>query len=68
MKFNNNIGNTDRTIRLLISVIFAILYFTGVVSGALGIILLVLAFTLLLTSTIRFCPLYLPFKLSTKDK
>ena len=63
-----NIGTTDRIIRLILAAIFAILYFTGTVSGTLGIILLVLAVIFVLTSAISFCPLYLPFKFSTLKK
>ncbi len=66
MKFNQNIGTTDRIVRILLAIVFAALYFTGTVSGAWGIILLVLAVVFVLTSIIAFCPLYLPFKLSTK--
>ena len=63
-----NMGTTDRIIRLILAAIFAILYFTGTVSGTLGIILLVLAVVFLLTSVVSFCPLYLPFKFSTLKK
>ena len=63
-----NLGNTDRIIRLVLAAIFAILYFTGTVSGTLGIILLVLAVIFVVTSAISFCPLYLPFKFSTLKK
>ena len=38
-----NMGGTDRMIRVIIAVIAAILYFTGIVYGTLGIILLFLA-------------------------
>jgi hypothetical protein len=68
MKFNKNMGTTDRTIRLVVAAIFAVLYFTGTVSGAFGIVLLVLAAVFVLTSVVSFCPLYLPFKLSTRGK
>ena len=68
MKFNKNMGNTDRIIRLVVAAIFAALYFTGTVSGTLGIVLLVLAAVFALTSAVSFCPLYLPFKLSTTGK
>ncbi|GAB4503748.1 MAG: hypothetical protein Fur0043_07400 [Anaerolineales bacterium] len=68
MKFNKNMGTTDRIVRLVLAVIFAALYFTGVVSGVLGIILLVLAVIFVLTSLVSFCPLYLPFGLSTRGK
>lgn len=61
-----NIGSADRIIRLLVAVIIATLYFTNVISGTLGIVLIVLAVVFLLTSAISFCPLYLPFGLSSK--
>jgi hypothetical protein len=53
-----NMGTADRIIRLLAAVVFAILYFTGTVSGTLGILLLVLGGVFVLTSIISFCPLY----------
>lgn len=61
-----NIGTADRIIRALLAVIFAILYFSGTMTGTLGIILLVLGGVFLLTSLISFCPLYAPFKFSTR--
>jgi len=59
-------GTFDRMIRVLLAVIFAVLFFTKVVTGTLGIILLVLGVVFLLTSVVSFCPLYLPFGLSTR--
>lgn len=67
-----NMGQIDRIIRTVVAVVFIVLFFTKVVSGTLGIILLVLGAVFLLTSAISFCPLYLPFGLKTtcekKDK
>lgn len=64
-----NMGNADRILRTLLAVVFAILYYTGVISGTIGIILVVLSVVFLLTSLISFCPLYAPFGISTgKDK
>jgi hypothetical protein len=60
-----NMGNADRIIRVIIAVIIASLYFTNVISGTLGIVLLVLAGIFVLTSLMSFCPLYAPFGLST---
>ena len=65
MKLNKNMGVTDRVIRIIAAVIFGYLYFSGIVSGALGIILLVLGIVFIITSLVSFCPLYLPFKFST---
>jgi len=63
-----NLGTVDRIIRLVAAVAIAILYFTGIISGTLAIVLGVLAIILLATSIIGFCPLYAPFKLSTIKK
>ena len=60
-----NMGSADRIIRVIIAVIIAALYFTNVISGTLGIVLLALAGIFVLTSLISFCPLYAPFGLST---
>ena len=60
-----NMGTIDRAIRGIIAAVIVVLYFTGVVSGTLGIILLVAAAIFLLTSIVSFCPLYAPFGLST---
>ena len=64
-EMKKNMGSTDRTIRIVAAIIFAILYFTHVVSGTLGIVLLVLAAVFVLTSFVSFCPLYAPFGINT---
>ncbi len=51
-------GSTDKTIRIVIALIIAGLYFGNVVTGTLGIVLLIFAAVFLLTSIISFCPLY----------
>jgi len=63
-----NMGTIDKAIRILVAVVIAVLYFTHVVSGTLGIILLVLAGVFVLTSLVSFCPLYTLVGLSTKKK
>ncbi|NOX84939.1 MAG: DUF2892 domain-containing protein [Chlorobi bacterium] len=63
-----NMGTTDKIIRILLAIVFAALYFTGTVTGTWGIVLLVLAAIFLLTSLVSFCPLYLPFNISTSKK
>lgn len=60
-----NMGTIDKTIRIIIAIVFAVLYFTNVVTGTLGIVLVVLGAVFVLTSLISFCPLYLPFGIST---
>jgi len=60
-----NMGSVDRIGRVLLAVVFAVLYFTGTITGTIGIVLLVLGAVFLLTSAIGFCPLYAPFGIST---
>lgn len=60
-----NMGTSDRAIRVLIAAVVAILYFSGTISGILGIVLLILAGIFVLTSLISFCPLYAPFGINT---
>jgi uncharacterized membrane protein YtjA (UPF0391 family) len=60
-----NMGNADRIIRTIIALIAAYLYFGGIVTGTLGIVLIVVAVIFLLTSLISFCPLYAIFGLRT---
>jgi hypothetical protein len=63
-----NMGTVDRIIRFIFASAVAVLYFTGVISGTLAIILGILAAVFLVTSIVGFCPLYAPFKLSTVKK
>lgn len=60
-----NMGTADRIIRVIIAAIIATLYFTNIITGTLGIVLLVLAGVFVLTSLVSFCPLYAPFGLKT---
>ncbi len=61
-----NIGGADRLVRVIAAVVLAGLILTGVVGGAIAWILGVAGIVLLLTSSISFCPLYLPLKICTK--
>lgn len=63
-----NMGSADRIIRIVLAVVVAILYFTNQISGLAAIILGAFAIIFLLTSLMSFCPLYVPFKLSTAKK
>jgi len=60
-----NMGVLDRTIRVIVAVVIAALYFTGQISGTLAIVLGIIAVIFLLTSLVGTCPAYLPFGLST---
>ena len=67
-KMKKNMGAADRIIRTILAVVVAILYFTNQISGTAAIILGIIAIIFLLTSVVGFCPLYVPFKLSTLKK
>lgn len=60
-----NMSNTDRIVRVIVAALFAWLYFGGIVTGGLGVVLLALAGVFLFTSIVAFCPLYAPFGFST---
>lgn len=60
-----NMGLTDRSVRLLLAAVLAVLALF-VVEGALTWVLGVLAVVLAATSAIGTCPLYVPFHLSTR--
>lgn len=63
-----NMGSADRIIRVIIAAILITLYFAGAVSGTVGIVLIAFSVIFILTSLIGFCPLYLPFGVSTLRK
>ncbi|HEY5749289.1 MAG TPA: DUF2892 domain-containing protein [Chryseolinea sp.] len=63
-----NMGSADRIIRAIIAAILIALYFSGVLTGILGLILIALSVIFLFTSLVSFCPLYLPFGLNTLRK
>lgn len=60
-----NMGTADRIIRAIIAAVIGGLYVTNILTGTVGIVLLVLAGVFVLTSFISFCPLYAPFGLNT---
>lgn len=63
-----NMGTIDRTIRIAVAIIIAVLYFTGQITGTAAIILGIIAAAFILTSLVGTCPLYLPVGLSTKKE
>lgn len=60
-----NMGSADRIIRIILAAVLGGLYLGNVVTGTLGIILMVVAVVFLLTSMVSFCPLYTLFGMST---
>jgi len=63
-----NMGNFDRILRILAALVVIALYLTGQINGTLAVIGLVLSAVFILTSFISFCPLYLPFRISTRKE
>lgn len=63
-----NMGSADRILRILVAIAVAILYYTNVISGNSAIVLGVVAVVFVVTSFLSFCPLYLPFGISTHRK
>jgi hypothetical protein len=61
-------GTIDRAIRTLIALIVGVLYLTKTINEILAVILGVFAVIFLLTRIISICPLYIPFKISTRKK
>lgn len=65
MNLKKNMGSTDRLIRVLVAAVIGVLYYQNVITGTVGIVLLLLAIVFVLTSVVGFCPLYLPFGINT---
>jgi hypothetical protein len=63
-----NMGSADRLVRTLIALVIGYLYFTHRITGLLGIILAVFAVIFLATSLFGWCPLYMPFGISTRKQ
>ncbi|HLK29697.1 MAG TPA: DUF2892 domain-containing protein [Puia sp.] len=63
-----NMGTVDRTIRIAAAITIALLYYFNKINGTTATVLLVMAGIFILTSFISFCPLYLPFGITTKPK
>lgn len=61
----SNVGNNDKAVRISVAILLVALYFTGTLSGILGVIALVVAAVFVVTSLVGFCPLYAIFGMST---
>lgn len=63
-----NVGTLDKSIRLTVAALIALLYFTKVISGTVAIILVVLALIFAITSFLNFCPIWSIFGINTSQK
>jgi hypothetical protein len=63
-----NMGSADRIIRFILAVVLVILIFVASMSQALKIIFGIITIIFIVTGIIGTCPLYIPFRISTKGK
>ena len=63
-----NIGSLDKLIRLGLAIVLIILFYNSTLTGTLGIVALLIALILTITSLLNFCPLYSIFKIKTNTK
>lgn len=63
-----NVGVFDKIFRIVVAVIIGMLYYFGVISGTLGLVLMIVAIVLLLTALINFCGIYALFGINTCSK
>ncbi len=60
-----NMGTIDKVLRIIIAAVITGLFAADVISGTVGIILVLFAFVFVATSIVSFCPLYTLLGVST---
>ncbi|HAG16656.1 MAG TPA: DUF2892 domain-containing protein [Bacteroidales bacterium] len=63
-----NVGVFDKVFRITVAVIIALLYYFQVITGTVGLVLIILAAVFLLTGLFNFCGLYTLFGINTCSK
>jgi len=63
-----NMSSYDKLIRLIVAIALIVLYYRGILSGTLGIVALLVALVLTITSLLSFCPLYTLLGINTCKK
>ncbi|WP_336066255.1 DUF2892 domain-containing protein [Mesoflavibacter sp. CH_XMU1404-2] len=53
-----NMGALDKSLRVLIAIVIALLFYLDAIEGTLAYVLMAFAIIFLITSFISFCPLY----------
>ena len=53
-----NVGSIDQIIRYILAAVLIILFFTKVVTGVLGYVLLAVAVIFIVTALLNFCPIW----------
>jgi hypothetical protein len=59
-------GVLDRTIRIILAIIIGLLYYFGLISGWVAIVLGLIALIFIVTGILGYCPKYQLLKISTK--
>ncbi len=63
-----NMGSADRIIRTIVGLVMMALVALGYVGMPWSVVAAVIAIVFLLTSIVGFCPLYVPFGISTRRR
>jgi hypothetical protein len=63
-----NLGTIDRVIRVILALVIILLYALNVISGGVGLTLLIISGVVLLTGIFGVCPLYIPLGLNSGAK
>ena len=63
-----NIGDMDRIVRVVVSIVLGVLYFSGIFTGVWAIVALILAAALLVTGVVGYCAPYSWMGFSTRKK
>jgi uncharacterized membrane protein YccC len=63
-----NVGIFDKILRIVVAIIIAALYYFQVITGTLGLVLIIVAIVFLLTGLLNFCGLYAIFGINTCSK
>lgn len=63
-----NLGVFDKVFRIVVAIVIALLYYFEIISGTLGIVLIIVAIVFLLTALLNFCGLYALFGCNTNSK
>ena len=63
-----NMGLVDRVVRLLLVILIFLSIGANRITGAVAVIMGILALLFIITSLLGFCPIYVPFKISTLKK
>ncbi len=62
----SNLHSLDRVLRFVLAIAFALLYFGDIVTGTLGLVLVIAGAVFAATGLVNFCPLYKLIGISTK--